>query len=91
MFSFPDNTPDLDSMMRLWCHETIRVLVDGEADPALRSRCLSLFDQILKDDLHTSIEKLFPSKMISAEVGVSEGDDESSNYAAVFIAWIASI
>jgi hypothetical protein len=30
MFAFPDNTPDLDSMLRLWLHEILRLLYDRE-------------------------------------------------------------
>jgi hypothetical protein len=45
MFAFPDNTPDLDSMKRLW-HEILRTLYDRELNEEILQTFLdvSLFD-----------------------------------------------
>ncbi|KAI1717124.1 microtubule-binding stalk of dynein motor domain-containing protein [Ditylenchus destructor] len=76
MFSFPDNTPDLDSMLRLWCHELIRVLMDGEWKSDIRAAFLSEFGQVIHEELKSNVEKLFPSKANIAD-DEEDIDDQS--------------
>ncbi|KHN80266.1 Dynein heavy chain, cytoplasmic [Toxocara canis] len=47
MFAFPDNTPDLDGMIRLWAHEVMRCV----ADSFTRSRHVKSFFEILEASL----------------------------------------
>lgn len=82
-FSFPDNTPDLDSMLRLWCHELIRVLMDGEWKSDIRAAFLSEFGQVIHEELKSNVEKLFPSK---ANIADDEEDiDDQSELNSVFV------
>ena len=41
-YAFPNNTPDLDSMKRLWTHELLRVLLDRELSNETRQRLLDV-------------------------------------------------
>lgn len=75
MFAFPDNTPDLDSLIRLWLHEMLRVLYDRELNVDVLQAFLDNIDQILEDQFRTNIEKLFPSRASNAE-----DDDEEDFY-----------
>ena len=43
MFSFPDNAQDIDSILRLFIHEIIRVAVDRN----LKKKAKSLFFTVL--------------------------------------------
>ncbi|KAI6176567.1 hypothetical protein M3Y97_00812100 [Aphelenchoides bicaudatus] len=71
MFAFPDNTPDLDCMKRLWIHEIIRILYDRELNNEIVQQFLEKLDPILEEFLKTTVEKLFPSR----EKGDNEDDD----------------
>ncbi|KAI6187726.1 Dynein heavy chain, cytoplasmic [Aphelenchoides besseyi] len=42
MFAYPDNTPDLDSMKRLWTHEVLRILFDPELNAKFRQQFLNV-------------------------------------------------
>ncbi|CAD5214708.1 unnamed protein product [Bursaphelenchus okinawaensis] len=75
MFAFPDNTPDLDSMQRLWCHEILRATVDREIDEQKRKAFFGSFDTVLTETLGTTLERLFPSVK-----GEETEDDEDDFY-----------
>lgn len=72
MFSFPDNTPDLDSMLRLWLHEMLRILLDRESNEQIIQNLLKKVDYVLEEVFKTNIEKLFPSRRPDTE----EDEDE---------------
>ncbi|CAD5220685.1 unnamed protein product [Bursaphelenchus xylophilus] len=74
MFAFPDNTPDLDSMQRLWCHEILRVSVDRELSEDKRRAFFNSFDTVLTETLGTTMERLFPS------VKGDEHDDDDDDF-----------
>lgn len=76
MFSYPDNTPDIDSILRLWCHEIIRVVLDRNMKNHIRENFFAKFDRILVEELKTSLKILFPSKLASID-----DEDEPDFYA----------
>ncbi|KAI6241729.1 Dynein heavy chain, cytoplasmic [Aphelenchoides fujianensis] len=82
MFAFPDNTPDLDSMKRLWTHEVLRTLFDRELGAEIRHQFLNDFDAVLQEHLRITVEKLFPSRS-----GTGEEDEEESFYAKKDESW----
>uniref|UniRef100_A0A7E4UZB5 DHC_N2 domain-containing protein n=1 Tax=Panagrellus redivivus TaxID=6233 RepID=A0A7E4UZB5_PANRE len=62
MFSFPDNAPDIDSILRLFLHELIRVVIDKCIKKRDKAIFFSTIDTVLKDECETNLTTLFPTK-----------------------------
>ncbi|KAI6200995.1 hypothetical protein M3Y96_00793900 [Aphelenchoides besseyi] len=67
MFAYPDNTPDLDSMKRLWTHEVLRILFDPELNAKFRQQFLNKKDSSSWAIPDFKLENLLYSEMAGFE------------------------
>uniref|UniRef100_A0AC35FA47 Uncharacterized protein n=1 Tax=Panagrolaimus sp. PS1159 TaxID=55785 RepID=A0AC35FA47_9BILA len=62
MFSSPENAPDIDSLLRLFIHEIIRVAVDRNLKKKAKSLFFTKINGAMIDECGTKVETLFPTK-----------------------------
>lgn len=73
MFSYPDNSPDIDSILRLFIHEVIRTVCDRTIKNKNKNIFYSKLNSVLNDELSTNLKTLFPTQSKRIE-------DDSSDY-----------